>query len=185
MKDGYTSTKPPLKTTIKYFKSILPYPMRGKLIPPTPPLNVVLIEPEIPPNTGNIARLCIATGSILHIVGTPSFSFEEKEVKRAGLDYWDKLKLYFYDDLLCYREKHPLTRLLFFTTRTEKIYTSINFKPGDSLVFGKESVGLPEELIIKYKDNCYGIPVLDVRSLNLANAVAIVLYEALRQLKAF
>lgn len=169
-------------STIKYFTSRLSYPMRGMLIPPDPEFKIVLIEPEIPQNTGNIARLCVATGSSLHIIGRPGFSLSEKMVRRAGLDYWPKLKIFRHDDLIQFKKSNPYSKLYYITTRTDKSYFDIKFSPGDAVVFGKESVGLPEELIEANYDNCYGIPITsDVRSLNIANAVSIVLFEALRQ----
>ncbi len=149
-------------------------------------LNVVLVEPEIPPNTGNIARLCAATNTRLIIAGKPSFSFQDRYLKRAGLDYWDHVSFFqipSLDDLL---EVVSLDKLFLFTTKVKKSYTKANFIHGSFLIFGKESMGLDEKYLIDYYENCYTIPMWGrVRSLNLSSAVSIVTYEALRKIKKF
>lgn len=149
-------------------------------------LNIVLVEPEIPPNTGNIARLCVATNSRLIIAGKPSFSFEDKYLKRAGLDYWDYLNFLIIDSVQEIFENIDLERIFLFSTKVKKFYTEGNYKSGSYLIFGKESLGLDESLIVKYFDNCYTIPMWGkVRSLNLSSAVSIVTYEALKKIKNF
>ena len=149
-------------------------------------LNIVLVEPEIPPNTGNIARLCVATNSRLIIAGKPSFSFEDKYLKRAGLDYWEYLNLLTIDSVDEIFKTVELERIFLFTTKVKKIYTECDFKRSSYLIFGKESLGLDESLIVKYYDNCYTIPMWGkVRSLNLSSAVSIVTYEALKRIKNF
>lgn len=146
--------------------------------------HVALVEPEIPPNTGNIARLCAATLTPLHIVGVTGFRLDEKAVRRAGLDYWDAVDLRRHLDLARLYESLPGSRFVYLTTKTDKIYTDFQFQKNDCLVFGPETRGLPEELLKSNRDNCLTIPMPNkkVRSLNLANSVGIVLYEALRQL---
>jgi tRNA (cytidine/uridine-2'-O-)-methyltransferase len=150
-------------------------------------LSVALVEPEIPQNTGNIARLCAATNTPLHIVGVTGFRMDERAVKRAGLDYWSEVKLTRHRDLNELQTNLGDTRLVYFTTKAELPYVDWKFEPNDCLVFGRETRGLPEELLRSNWQNCVTIPMLNpnVRSLNLANAVAIVLYEALRQMGAF
>lgn len=146
-------------------------------------LHVVLFEPEIPPNTGNIARLCAATFTPLHIVGVTGFRMDDKALKRAGLDYWDYVKIYRHDDFQTLYELLPFCRFLYFSTKAERIYTEWKYRDGDCLVFGPETRGLPESLLRANWDRCLKIPMPNgnVRSLNLATSVAIVLYEALRQ----
>ena len=146
-------------------------------------LHVGLIEPEIPPNTGNIARLCAATFTDLHIVGVAGFRLDEKAVKRAGLDYWDEVKIYRHTDLENLYEDLPDSRFLYFTTKSEKNYTDFRFQKNDCLIFGRETRGLPEDLLQANWERCLTIPMpnKNVRSLNLATSVGIVLYEALRQ----
>ena len=146
-------------------------------------LSVALVEPEIPPNTGNIARLCAATRTPLHIVGVTGFRLDDRAVRRAGLDYWPEVQLRRHRDLEALRAELPGARFLYLTTKAEKSYADWAFAPGDCLVFGRETKGLPEELLRANPDHCLRIPVLNprVRSLNLATAVAVVLYEALRQ----
>jgi tRNA (cytidine/uridine-2'-O-)-methyltransferase len=155
------------------------------------PLHIVLIEPEIPPNTGSTARLCAATGAHLHLVGKLGFSLDDRYLKRAGLDYWPavKLKQHASLDALMKEEQAPPERFFYYSTKTSKAYTEATYQPGDYLVFGKETKGLPEELV-KREDalgRVYTIPMMQdvVRSLNLATSVGIVLYEALRQVKAW
>jgi tRNA (cytidine/uridine-2'-O-)-methyltransferase len=149
------------------------------------PLHVVLVEPEIPPNTGNVARLCAATASVLHLVGTLGFRIDEKSVRRAGIDYWHLVDVRQHLDLTHLRHSLPAARWVLFSASAEKSYLDAKFQPGDALLFGRESVGLPDDLLEQHRDSVYGIPTLgEVRSLNLANAVSIVLYEALRQIGA-
>jgi tRNA (cytidine/uridine-2'-O-)-methyltransferase len=154
--------------------------------PVDPPFHVVLVEPEIPPNTGNIARLAAATRSPLHLVGRLGFRIDEHSVRRAGLDYWDLVDLRQHVDfehfLHSFRSGSPAGRLHLFSAIASRSYLEAGFAKGDALVFGKESVGLPRELLAAHADRVVGIPTLGaVRSLNLANAVGIALYEALRQ----
>jgi len=150
---------------------------------PDPPLNLVLVEPEIPQNTGNIARLCAATGTILHLIEPLGFRLTDREVKRAGLDYWDAVEIRRFPNLGKFQDELPAARKLFFSTGGAKSYTEAEYQPGDCLVFGSESRGLPLELLEAHPEDVYNIPMKleNVRSLNLANAASIVLYEALRQ----
>jgi tRNA (cytidine/uridine-2'-O-)-methyltransferase len=144
--------------------------------------NIVLIEPEIPPNTGNIGRLCIATQSSLHLVKPLGFSLEDRQLKRAGLDYWNELDLQLWNSFADLRRAHPSdTRYFFLTTKAKRAYYAVKFQRGDFLVFGRETKGLPESLTAANIDNCITIPMHGTRSLNLATAVAIVLFEAMRQ----
>ena len=155
---------------------------RLRSAPILPPLHVVLVEPEIPPNTGNIARLCAATGSVLHLVGTLGFRIDEKSVRRAGIDYWHLVQVERHLDLAHFRNALPEARWFLFSASAERSYLDAGFRPGDALVFGRESVGLPDALLAEHRESVLGIPTLgSVRSLNLANAVSIVVYEALRQ----
>ncbi len=158
---------------------------RLRAAPLARPFRIVLVEPEIPQNTGNIARLAAATASPLHLVGRLGFRIDEKAVRRAGLDYWHLVTLEQHLDLAHFAHKHPHARLRLFSAVATKSYLEADFRPGDALVFGKESVGLDPEILARHADSVFGIPTLGaVRSLNLANAVGIVLYEALRQLGA-
>lgn len=143
--------------------------------------NVVLIEPEIPPNTGNIGRLCLATKSTLHLVKPFGFSLDDRELKRAGLDYWDDVDLRTWDSFDELQGANRLGRYFFLTTKTERAYSDVKFGPGDFLVFGRETKGLPESLLEANLDHCLTIPMHGTRSLNMATAVAIVLFEAVRQ----
>lgn len=146
------------------------------------PFRIVLVEPEIPPNTGAVARTCVATNSPLHLVGELGFSLDEQRVRRAGLDYWPLLDLHRHVDFAAFRAAFPATRLHLLSANAERSYLDADFEPGDALVFGRESVGLPRALLEEYADRVIGIPTAGgVRSLNLSNAVAIVLYEALRR----
>lgn len=146
------------------------------------PFHIVLIEPEIPQNTGNIARTCAATGSVLHLVGKMGFSIDEKHVKRAGLDYWHLVNIQRHDTFEELQIKYPNAVFYFATTKAPQMYSEICYKQDAFIVFGKETKGLPEELLKKNIQTCLRIPMLDkARSLNLANSVAVVLYEALRQ----
>ena len=146
-------------------------------------LSVALVEPEIPPNTGNIARLCAATNVPLHIVGVTGFRMDDRALKRAGLDYWPEVKLSRHTDLESLYQSLPDSRFVYLTTKADRIYTDWSFHPDDCLVFGPETRGLPEDLLRRNWAHCLRIPILNpkVRSLNLATAVGIVLYEALRQ----
>lgn len=146
-------------------------------------LHIALIEPEIPPNTGNIARLCAATNTNLHIVGVTGFRLDEKAVRRAGLDYWNEVTITRHIELDDLYAALPRSRFLYLTTKTDKSYTDWSYKLEDCLVFGRETRGLPEELLDKNRENCLTIPMFNknVRSLNLATSVGIVLYEAIRQ----
>ncbi len=151
---------------------------------PAPPLQVVLVEPQIPPNTGNIARLCAATGSRLHLVRPLGFKVSDRTVKRAGLDYWDSVDLSVHDDFPSFLSSSKPRQVFLLSTRGARSYTEAVFSPGDALVFGSETAGLPEALLAQHPGNVLAIPQRTeaVRSLNLANAVSIVLYEAMRQL---
>jgi tRNA (cytidine/uridine-2'-O-)-methyltransferase len=153
------------------------------------PLHVVLVEPEIPPNTGNVARICAATASPMHLVGTLGFRIDEQSVRRAGVDYWHlvdvRRHLDFEHFLHAFAKEAAPGRLHLFSALATRSYLDVEYAPGDALVFGRESVGLPEELLARFPDRVVGIPTLGaVRSLNLANAVGIALYEALRKLGA-
>ena len=144
--------------------------------------NVVLVEPEIPPNTGNIGRLCLATKSTLHLVKPLGFSLEDRQLKRAGLDYWNEIDVRIWDSFAQLQSNQQAsTRYFFLTTKTERTYYDVTFAAGDFLVFGRETRGLPEDLLAANIDNCVTIPMHGTRSLNLATAVAIVLFEAVRQ----
>lgn len=145
-------------------------------------MNIVLVEPEIPNNTGNISRTCAVTGSSLHLVRPLGFSTDDKHLKRAGLDYWQYLDLHYYDSFDEVLQTHPNGRFFFATTKAKRFYTEIAFQPDDFLVFGKETAGLPKSILDAYPEQIIRIPMgKDIRSLNLANSVAIILYEALRQ----
>lgn len=153
---------------------------------PDPPFQVALIEPEIPPNTGNIARLCAATGSVLHLVGPLGFRLTDSALRRAGLDYWDSVDLRRHANFDAFCAAVAPARLLFFSTAAPASYLDARYRPGDALVFGSESRGLPDELLAAHPDSVFAIPVRPdrVRSLNLATAAGIVLYEALRQTRS-
>jgi tRNA (cytidine/uridine-2'-O-)-methyltransferase len=144
--------------------------------------NVVLVEPEIPPNTGNIGRLCLATRSTLHLVKPLGFSLDDRELQRAGLDYWAEVRLQLWDSFDALLRAQPAeTRYFFLTTKSKRPYYEIRFQRDDFLVFGRETKGLPEDLLRANAGNCITIPMHGTRSLNLASAVAIVLFEAVRQ----
>jgi len=147
------------------------------------PFNIVLIEPEIPPNTGNIARLCAATGTVLHLVGRLGFSIEDRYLRRAGLDYWEFVTLRQWPDLATLHASAQEGRFFYLSTKVSRSYLEAGFKPGDFIVFGKETKGLPEELLLANPDTSITIPMPaeNVRSLNLSTSAGIVLYEALRQ----
>lgn len=172
-------------------------------------LNIVLHQPEIPQNTGNIGRTCVATGAVLHLIEPLGFSLNEKQLKRAGMDYWDKLDVRRYINFEDFLEKNPVilrgiveatdkkaaagtadqscsqsqgVKLWMATTKAKHVYSDVQFGPDDYIMFGKESAGIPEEILVEHEETCIRIPMLDqIRSLNLSNSVAIVLYEALRQ----
>lgn len=145
-------------------------------------LNIVLLEPEIPANTGNIGRTCCATGTRLHLIEPLGFSLSEKALKRAGMDYWQDLDVSVYDDYEDFLRKNPGARIYFATTKAPNIYSEAHFEPDCYIMFGKESAGIPEKILVENQDTCIRIPMNEnIRSLNLANSVAIVLYEALRQ----
>ena len=145
-------------------------------------LNIVLHEPEIPANTGNIGRTCVAAGARLHLIEPLGFRLDEKSLKRAGMDYWKDLYVTTYIDYEDFLEKNPGAKIYMATTKAEKIYTEVNYEPDCYIMFGKESAGIPEEILVKHKEESIRIPMVgDIRSLNLGNSVAIVLYEALRQ----
>ena len=144
-------------------------------------VNVVLLEPELPANTGNIGRTCVATGSRLHLIRPLGFQINDRMIKRAGLDYWPRLDVTVYDDLWDFRSRNGNPGIIMATTKSEQIYTEPEYPDGCYIMFGKESAGIPEELLVQNKPNCVRIPMLDDnRSLNLANSVAVVVYEALR-----
>ncbi len=152
-------------------------------IRPMKPFNIVLIEPEIPPNTGNIARLCAATGAVLHLVGKLGFSIDDRYLKRAGLDYWEFVALKQWPDLATLQASEPDGRFFYLSTKVARSYLQAGFKAGDFIVFGKETKGLPEELLAANPDTSITIPMPagSVRSLNLSTSAGIVLYEAMRQ----
>lgn len=152
----------------------------------TSPFHVVLVEPEIPPNTGAVARTCAATQSPLHLVGRLGFDISERAVRRAGIDYWHLVEIHRHADFAELLEKHPGRPFHLFSAEAQRSYTDANLRPGDMLVFGRESVGLPRELLSQHPDRVCGIPTAGaVRSLNLANAVSIALFEGLRAGGAF
>ena len=145
-------------------------------------INVVLLEPEIPFNTGAIGRTCVATGCRLHLIEPLGFSIDEKSVQRAGLDYWPRLDVTKYDCLDDFLEKNPGIKMYYATTKGQNIYSDVEIPDGAYVMFGKESAGIPEEILVEHPDECVRIPMVgETRSLNLSNSVAIVLYEALRQ----
>jgi len=145
-------------------------------------MNIVLFEPEMPLNTGNIGRTCVATGTRLHLIEPLGFKLNEKAVKRAGLDYWEKLDVKVYSDFADFLEQNPQARIYMATTKAHQVYTEVRYDPDCYLMFGKESAGIPEEILVEHEEDCIRIPMWgEIRSLNLANSVAIVLYEALRQ----
>ena len=145
-------------------------------------LNIVLYEPEIPANTGNIGRTCVATGTRLHLIEPLGFRLDEKSLKRAGMDYWKDLDVTTYIDFNDFMEKNPGAKSYMATTKAPNVYTDVEYEPDCYIMFGKESAGIPEEVLVEHKEDSIRIPMLgDIRSLNLGNSVAIVLYEALRQ----
>ena len=145
-------------------------------------MNIVLHEPEIPANTGNIGRTCVATGTSLHLIKPLGFDISDKAVRRAGMDYWKELDLHVYENFEEFVEKNPGARIYMATTKARKAYTEVEYKENDFIMFGKESAGIPEEILVKYEDTSVRIPMIgEIRSLNLSNSVSIILYEALRQ----
>lgn len=145
-------------------------------------MNIVLFEPEMPANTGNIGRTCVATDTKLHLIEPLGFKINEKSLKRAGLDYWDKLDVTVYCDFQDFLNRNPGAKIYMATTKAPKVYTEVSYEPDCFIMFGKESAGIPEEILLEYQETCVRIPMWgDIRSLNLSNSVAIVLYEALRQ----
>lgn len=145
-------------------------------------MNIVLHEPEIPANTGNIGRTCVATQSKLHLIEPLGFRLSEKELKRAGLDYWDKLDITIYESYEDFLRRNPGAKIYMATTKAQHMYTEVSYEPDCFIMFGKESAGIPEDILLEHSDTSIRIPMSgDIRSLNLSNSVAIVLYEALRQ----
>lgn len=145
-------------------------------------LNIVLLEPEMPANTGNIGRTCVATGTKLHLIRPLGFCLNEKMIKRAGLDYWEQLDVTIYDDYQDFLTKNPEAKIYMATTKAHKVYTEVQFESNAYIMFGKESAGIPESILVDNEDTCIRIPMIgQIRSLNLSNSVAIILYEALRQ----
>lgn len=145
-------------------------------------MHIILHQPEIPANTGNIGRTCVATGSSLHLIEPLGFRLDEKSIRRAGMDYWNELDVTRYINFEDFRIKHPSARIWMATTKAKHAYTDVSYHADDFVMFGKESGGIPEELLVDNEDFCIRIPMLPrIRSLNLSNSVAVVLYEALRQ----
>ena len=145
-------------------------------------INIVLFEPEIPANTGNIGRTCVATGARLHLIEPLGFRLDEKSLKRAGMDYWKDLDVTTYIDFNDFLEKNPDAKIYMATTKAPNVYTEVAYEPDCYIMFGKESAGIPEEILVSHKEESIRIPMAgEIRSLNLSNSVAIVLYEALRQ----
>lgn len=145
-------------------------------------MNIVLLEPEIPYNTGNIGRTCVTTNTSLHVIKPLGFNLDEKSVKRAGLDYWDLLDIHVYENFEDFVEKNNNPKIYMGTTKSKQTYAEVSYEPDAFIMFGKESAGIPEEILLDYKETCIRIPMAaNTRSLNLSNAAAIVLYEAIRQ----
>jgi len=145
-------------------------------------MNIVLLEPEMPANTGNIGRTCVATDTRLHLIQPLGFKLNDKLIKRAGLDYWDKLDVTVYSDYQDFLDRNPGAKIYMATTKGHHVYSDVKYEPDCFLMFGKESAGIPEEILVDNEDRCVRIPMWgDIRSLNLSNSVSIVLYEALRQ----
>lgn len=149
-------------------------------------MNIVLFQPEIPANTGNIGRTCVATDTRLHLIEPLGFRLNEKEIKRAGMDYWEHLDVTRYINFDDFLEKNPNAKIWMATTKARQVYTEVSYGSDDYIMFGKESAGIPEEILVENEETCIRIPMLEkIRSLNLSNSVAIVLYEALRQNQFF
>lgn len=145
-------------------------------------IHIVLLEPEIPANTGNIGRTCVAAGAKLHLIGPMGFQINEKQVRRAGLDYWDKLDYCMYDSYPDFLVKNPGAKIYMATTKARQVYSEVSYEEDCYIMFGKESAGIPEEILVDHEETTVRIPMFgDIRSLNLSNSVAVVLYEALRQ----
>lgn len=145
-------------------------------------MNIVLFQPEIPANTGNIGRTCVATGTKLHLIEPLGFLLNDKTIKRAGMDYWEHLDVTRYMNYAEFLEKNPNAKIYMATTKAKHVYTDVSYDENCYIMFGKESAGIPEEILVENEENCIRIPMLEqIRSLNLSNSVAIVLYEALRQ----
>ena len=145
-------------------------------------LNIVVYEPEIPANPGNIGRTCVATGTKLHLIEPLGFSLSEKALKRAGMDYWSQLEVERYVNYEDFLQRNPGAKIYMATTKAKKIYSEASYEPDCYIMFGKESAGIPEEILVEHPEECVRIPMIgETRSLNLSNSVAIVLYEALRQ----
>jgi tRNA (cytidine/uridine-2'-O-)-methyltransferase len=145
-------------------------------------MNIVLLEPEMPANTGNIGRTCVATDTKLHLIEPLGFRLSDKLIKRAGLDYWDKLDVTVYSDYQDFLHKNPGAKIYMATTKGRHVYSDVKYEPDCFIMFGRESAGIPEEILVENEENCVRIPMWgDIRSLNLSNSVSIVLYEALRQ----
>ena len=145
-------------------------------------MNIVLLEPEIPQNTGNIARTCAVTNSVLHLIKPLGFSVDDKYLKRAGLDYWHLLDIRYYENFEDFLKRNGNPRIYMATTKSRRVYTEASYSMDSYIMFGRESAGIPEEILLRYKDTAIRIPMLeDARSLNLSNSAAIILYEALRQ----
>lgn len=145
-------------------------------------MNIVLHEPEIPANTGNIGRTCVATDTVLHLIKPLGFNIDDKSLQRAGLDYWKDLDVRVYENFEDFLEKNPGAKIYMATTKAHKNYCDVTYGPNDYIMFGKETAGIPEEILVDYEETCVRIPMFqEYRSLNLSNSVAIILYEALRQ----
>ena len=145
-------------------------------------MNIILHQPEMPANTGNIGRTCVATNSTLHLIEPLGFRLTSKDLTRAGMDYWEQLDVRRYMNFADFLEQNPNAKIWMATTKAKKGYTEVSFGPDDFIMFGKESAGIPEEILVDYEETCIRIPMVnDIRSLNLSNSVSIVLYEALRQ----
>ena len=145
-------------------------------------MNIVLYEPEMPMNTGNIGRTCVATNTRLHLIEPLGFRLGDKEVKRAGLDYWPRLDVTVYSDYEDFLERNPGAKIYMATTKAKRVYTDISYEPDCYIMFGPESRGIPEEMLVENRENCMRIPMWgETRSLNLSNSVAVILYEAFRQ----
>ncbi len=145
-------------------------------------MNIVLYEPEMPANTGNIGRTCVATGTRLHLIEPLGFKLNEKALKRAGLDYWDKLDVTVYSDFQDFLDRNPGAKIYMATTKAQNVYTEASYEPDCYIMFGPESRGIPEDILVNHQETCVRIPMWgDIRSLNLSNSVSIILYEALRQ----